>query len=90
MTTETEETLLEFPCHFPLKIMGRRCDEFEMAVITIVRRHIENLGEGAVRSRDSGKGKFTSMTVTVEVHSKQQLDDLYRELHAHELVLMLL
>lgn len=90
MTTETEETLLEFPCHFPIKVMGRRCDEFEITVVTIVRKHIQNLGEGAVRSRDSGKGKFTSITVTVEVHSKQQLDDLYRELHAHELVLMLL
>ena len=88
MTTDTEETLLEFPCQFPLKAMGRRCDEFEAAVITIVRKHIQDLGEGAVRSRDNGK--FTSITVTFEAHSKKQLDDLYRELHAHELVLMLL
>jgi hypothetical protein len=70
--------------------MGRRGDDFEAAVLTIVRKHVENLGEGAVRSRDSGKGKFTSLTVTFEAQSKDQLDALYRELHAHELVLMLL
>jgi putative lipoic acid-binding regulatory protein len=90
MMTETEETLLKFPCQFPLKVMGRRGDDFEAAVLTIVRKHVENLGEGAVRSRDSGKGKFTSLTVTFEAQSKQQLDALYRELHAHKLVLMLL
>ena len=88
MTTETKETLLEFPCQFPLKAMGRRCDEFEIAVITIVRKHVENLGEGAVRSRDNGK--FISLTITFEAHSKVQIDNLYQELHAHELVLMLL
>lgn len=88
MTTDTEETLFEFPCQFPLKVMGRRCDEFEAAVITIVRKHVEDLGEGAVRSRDNGK--FTSITVTFEAQSKAQLDALYHELHAHELVLMLL
>ena len=90
MSTDTEDTLFEFPCQFPLKVMGRRCDEFEAAVITIVRKHVDDLGEGAVRSRDSGKGKYTSLTVTFEAQNKQQLDDLYRELHAHELVLMLL
>ncbi|MDT8403320.1 DUF493 domain-containing protein [Sulfuriflexus sp.] len=90
MTTDTEETLLEFPCQFPLKVMGRHGDDFEAAVLTIVRKHVTNLGEGAVRARDSGKDKFTSLTITFEAQSKAQVDALYRELHAHELVLMLL
>mgnify|MGYP000439097216 FL=1 len=90
MTTETEETMFKFPSEFPLKVMGRPADAFEAAVSTIVRKPIDNLGEGAVRSRDSGKGKYTSLTVTFEAQSKAQLDALYRELHAHELVLMLL
>ncbi|MCK4742951.1 MAG: DUF493 domain-containing protein [Sulfuriflexus sp.] len=90
MTDSTEDTLFEFPCEFPLKVMGRNIVEFEAIVIEIVNRHVESLDDGAVKKRDSGKGKFISLTVTFEAQSKQQLDDLYRELHAHEHVLMLL
>jgi len=90
MNDQTKETLFEFPCEFPLKVMGRNIAEFEGIVVEIVNRHVDNLGEGAIKKRDSGQGKFISITVTFEAQSKQQLDDLYRELHAHEHVLMLL
>jgi len=90
MNDKTKDTLFEFPCEFPLKVMGRNIAEFEGIVVEIVNRHVENLGEGAIKKRDSGKGKFISITVTFEAQSKQQLDELYRELHAHEHVLMLL
>ena len=90
MNDSTEDTLFEFPCEFPLKVMGRNIAEFEGIVIEIVNRHVANLGENALKKRDSGNGKFISITVTFEAQSKQQLDNLYRELHAHEHVLMLL
>jgi len=90
MTESTEDTLFEFPCEFPLKVMGRNIPELEGIVLEIVNRHVDNLAEGAVKTRDSGKGKFISITVTFEAQSKPQLDNLYRELHAHEHVLMLL
>lgn len=91
MTDSTEDTLFEFPCQFPLKVMGRNIPELEEIVLTIVGRHIdEELKQSAVKKRDSGKGKFISITVTFEAQSKLQLDNLYRELHAHEHVLMLL
>ena len=88
--TDQEETLFEFPCQFPIKIMGRSCDEFEPAVITIVRKHVGDFNEGAVKIRPSGKGNFVAMTVTFEAHSKTQLDGLYQELHDCEHVVMLL
>jgi len=91
MNDSTEDTLFEFPCEFPLKVMGRNIPELEGIVLEIVSRHIDGtLKEGAVKKRDSGKGKFISITVTFEAQSKLQLDNLYRELHAHEHVLMLL
>ncbi len=91
MTDSTEDTLFEFPCQFPLKVMGRNIPELEDIVLEIVSRHIEEeIKTHAVKKRDSGKGKFVSITVTFEAQSKQQLDKLYRELHAHEHVLMLL
>jgi len=90
MTDSTKDTLFEFPCEFPLKVMGRNITEFEGVVLEIVRKHVENIGEDAFKRRDSGNGKFISITVTFEAQNKQQLDNLYRELHAHEHVLMLL
>lgn len=88
--TDTDETLFKFPCEYPIKIMGRSTDAFEPAVITIVRKHVTDLGEGAVKIKPSGKGNFVSMTVTFEAQSKAQLDSLYQELHDCEHVVMLL
>lgn len=91
MNDSTEDSLFEFPCPFPLKVMGKNIPELEQIVLEIVSRHIhEELNEDAIKKRNSGKGKFISITITFEAQSKRQLDNLYRELHAHEHVLMLL
>jgi len=89
MTKEIDE-LFNFPCDFPIKIMGR-CDcELETLVVEIVNKHVSNLTEGAVKTRPSGKGNFISVTVTVKATSRDQLDNIYRELTAREEVLMAL
>jgi putative lipoic acid-binding regulatory protein len=72
--------LLEFPCDFPIKIMGPTTEEFEGLVVEIVRRHAPDLGEGAVSSRASREGRYTSLTVKVRARSREQLDALYKEL----------
>ena len=84
LTLKEGETLLEFPCEFPVKAMGLACDELEIAVIEIINRHVEDLGEGAVRLKPSKNGKYLSITVTVTAHSKRQLDSIYMELTACE------
>lgn len=85
-----QETLLEFPCQFPIKVFGDNHESFEITVLEIVRRHCQDLGEGAVSARESKGGKYLAMTVVVEAHSKEQLDNIYRELSAHDLVKMAL
>ncbi len=82
--------LLEFPCDFAIKAMGRAGTDLEAVVVGIVRRHAPDLGEGAVRSRPSRDGNYLSVTVTLHADSREQLDDIYRELTAHEQVLMAL
>ena len=84
------ESLLEFPCDFPLKVMGMAAADFDSMVVSIVRRHVEDLGEGAIRSKQSRHGKYVSITVTFQAQSQKQLDRLYTELCAHEQVLMVL
>lgn len=85
-----KDTLLEFPCDFPIKVMGRADDEFEALVVTLVRKHAPDLGEGAVKRRDSKGGKYLSLTITVRATSKEQLDNIYRELTACDKVMMAL
>ncbi len=89
MTEQTDEHF-NFPCDFPIKIMGR-CDcELETLVVEIINKHVDDLGENAVKSRPSGKGNFIAVTVTVKAHSREQLDNIYMELTAREEVLMAL
>jgi len=85
-----EDTLLTFPCEFPIKAMGRRSDTFQTEVVEIVRKHTPKLSENAVTSRISENGNYVSITITITATSKEQLDRIYLELNAHEMVLMTL
>jgi hypothetical protein len=85
-----EESLLTFPCEFPIKVMGRSSETFETEVVGIVRKHAPDLSEDAVTSRASGKGNYIAVTVIVTATSKEQLDNIYLELNAHEDVMMTL
>ena len=85
-----EETLLEFPCDFPLKIMGAAQDDFAQAVCAVVKRHAPDFDAATVEMRASSGGKYVSLTCTVRATSKAQLDALYRELTSHPLVKVVL
>ncbi len=86
----SEESPLTFPCQFPIKAMGLAADDFDLLVVEIVRRHAPDIKEAAVTSRLSRGGKYVSVTVTVDAESREQLDTVYRALHAQERVLILL
>ncbi len=90
MTERKTDTLLEFPCNFPIKVMGKNHLDFEAAVLAIVNQHVENLADVALKSRASKNGNYLSITVTIEAHSKNQLDNIYQALSDHELVVMAL
>ncbi len=81
---------LEFPCTFPIKVMGPATEAFEALVVEIMRRHVPDLGEAAVTRRPSRAGTYLALTVTVRATSREQLDNIYRELSAAEQVLMAL
>ncbi len=85
-----QETLFEFPCEFPIKVMGEAADDFDAHVVSIIRKHVTDLPEGATRSRASSGGKFQSVTVTFTATSKAQLDAIYMELTACSRIKMVL
>ena len=86
LTLEEGESLLRFPCEFPIKAMGRSCDEFEIAVLEIINRHVDDLAENALSIKPSRKGKYSSITITITARSKKQLDAIYMDLTACEYV----
>lgn len=81
---------LKFPTEFPIKIMGRDTPEFHAVVEDILNRHAGPFSELPVKHQPSREGRFVSVTITITAQSRAQLDALYRELSAHELVLMAL
>lgn len=86
----SDKTLLEFPCQFAIKAMGRNGLELDMLVIEIVRRHIPDLYEHKVTTRPSKDGNYLAVTVLIQASSKQQLDAIYQDLSDHPQVLMAL
>ena len=84
------DSLLEFPCTFPVKIMGQMQDDFAQTMLDIVLRHAPDFDAATVEMRASSGGKYMSLTCTIRATSKAQLDALYRELSGHPLVSMAL
>ncbi|HEX5787711.1 MAG TPA: DUF493 domain-containing protein [Woeseiaceae bacterium] len=88
--SDDQDTLLEFPCEFPVKMMGRDTPEFRANVLALVELHTGPLEPERIQVAQSRNGRFVSVTVTVNAESKEQLDAIYRELTAHDDVLMAL
>ena len=90
MADEKRQTLLEFPCDFPIKVMGARVDGFAQAVLEVVLRHAPDFDAGSIEMRPSSKGNYLSVTCTFRAVSQHQVDNLYRELTAHPMVKVVL
>lgn len=84
------EQLLEFPCDFPIKIMGRDTAEFHVIARALVEKHTGPLADDAIRRSLSSKGRFVSITITVKAQSQAQLDAIYRDVSGHDDVLVAL
>jgi len=85
-----EHSLLEFPCAFPVKIMGEARDGFADAMLDVVLRHAPDFAAASMEMKASRTGKYISLTCTITATSQEQLDALYREISSHPLVSMAL
>ena len=90
MNTTQTESALKFPTSFPIKIMGRRADGFAQAICEVVQRHAPDFEPGTLEMRASREGNYLSVTATINATSRDQLDNLYRELTSHPMVTMVL
>lgn len=90
MADPVQPSLIEFPCEFPIKIMGARTDSFAQVVVEVVLRHAPDFDAASVEMRPSSKGNYLALTCTVRAVSREQLDALYRELTSHPMVKVVL
>jgi putative lipoic acid-binding regulatory protein len=82
--------LITFPTNFPVKVMGANQGDFKNLVLEIIQKHAAISTDEVVTTRLSRNGRFLSVTVHIHAESQEQLDAIYRELSAHERVLMML
>lgn len=85
-----QESLIEYPSEFPIKVMGVKSDGFEQAVNAVALQFDPFFNASSNVLRDSSGGKYLGITITVTATSRAQLDDLYRALSSHPMVKVVL
>lgn len=85
-----DESVMEFPCSFPIKLMGRETATFRQTARELVEKHTGPLDDAAIESALSRNGRFVSITITIVAESREQLDNIYRDATAHDDVIMAL
>ena len=85
-----EQSLIEYPSQFPIKVMGSNVDGFADAVIAIAHQFDPAFDAATVTTRASKGNKYLGVTITITATSREQLDELYRTLSTHPLVKVVL
>lgn len=78
----SQTSLLKFPCHFPIKIIGKNTDAFCESVRACVLKFFPDTPPLAIQANKSQHGNFVALTATVIAQNQTSLDALYRELSA--------
>ncbi|HEX7748664.1 MAG TPA: DUF493 family protein [Bordetella sp.] len=90
MQIPPEESLIEYPSDFPIKVMGRHHPDLAQTLTEIVLQFDPDFDPATVEMRPSKGGNYLGLTFTVRATSREQLDALYRALHAHHMVSVVL
>lgn len=85
-----DQSLIEYPSDFPIKIMGLMHESFAQTMVEVVVLHDPTFHAGKMEMRPSSKGTYLALTVTILAINREQLDNLYRELSSHPMVKMVL
>jgi putative lipoic acid-binding regulatory protein len=90
VSEEPEAPKIEFPCDYPVKVLGRSSAEFETLVFSVFEQHAAGFDRQRVEVRSSGKGTFTSLTITITATGEPQLKSLHRDLMSLDHVKMVI
>ena len=85
-----QESLIEYPSQFPIKVMGLKVDGMVAAITHVAHQFDPAFDASTIELRESSGGKYLGVTVTVTATSREQLDELYRTLSSHPMVKVVL
>jgi len=88
--TEVETPKIEFPCIYPVKVMGYACSEFHQHVISVMEQHAPGFDHTEIVIRDSRNGKFQAITVSITATGEKQLQAIFEDLKTSDHVQMVL
>lgn len=89
-TVSRQDSLIEYPSPFPIKVMGANVDGFREAIVAVALNFDPGFDEATVELRPSSGGNYLGLTITVTATSRDQLDELYRTLSSHPMVKVVL
>jgi putative lipoic acid-binding regulatory protein len=85
-----DESLIQYPCQFPIKVMGQQLDGFVEAIAVVARQFDPAFDAATIELRPSSGGRYLGLTITITATSRGQLDELYRTLSTHPMVKIVL
>ncbi len=85
-----EQSLIEYPSQFPIKVMGANVEGFAEAVVMVAQQFDPGFDAGSIETRPSKAGNYLGVTITITATSREQLDELYRTLSTHPMVKVVL
>lgn len=85
-----EQSLIEYPCDFPIKVMGANVDGYVLAMTQLAKSFDPGFDATTIELRPSKAGNYLGLTLTVYVTSREQLDEIYRTLTTHPMVKIVL
>ncbi len=90
MDKPAEESLIEYPSQFPIKVMGAQAEGFVEAIARVARQFDPGFDAATIEQRPSKAGNYLGLTITITATSREQLDELYRTLSTHPMVKVVL
>ena len=90
MVTEQEPPKIEFPCDYPIKVLGEADSRFNEHVLLVMDKYAPGFDRSNISVRDSSKGRWQSVTVNIIATGKPQLDDIFAALKTSASVKMVL
>lgn len=85
-----EQSLIEYPSQFPIKVMGAHVEGFVEAIVSVAQQFDPAFDSATVEKRPSKGGNYLGVTIVVTATSREQLDELYRTLTTHPMVKVVL
>jgi len=85
-----EQSLIEYPSQFPIKVMGAHVEGFVEAIAHVARQFDPGFDAATIEQRPSKGGNYLGLTITITATSREQLDEIYRTLTTHPMVKVVL